>query len=73
MEFNSEELKQIILGVESRIVLYEKLYCNKIQIADGKGWSPVLESEISYISSKIMDLTILRMKLYNYKFNKKEG
>ena len=74
MEFNSEELKQIILGLESNIVLYEKLYCNKIQIADEKGWSQVLENEIAHISAKIAELTRLRMKLYNYKFNKnKEG
>ena len=73
MEFNLEELEQIILGVEQRIVYYEKLYCNKIQIADEKGWSPVLESGIAHNSAKIAELTRLRTKLYNYKFNKKEG
>lgn len=74
MEFNAEELKQLILGVEQRIALWEKAYCNKIQIADEKGWSQVLENEIAHISAKIAELTRLRMKLYNYKFNKnKEG
>lgn len=71
MEFNSEELKQIILGLESRIVLYEKLYCNKIQIAEEKGWNPALESSIEHISAKIAELTRLRGRLYEYKFNKK--
>lgn len=71
MEFTSEELKQIILGVEQRIVYYEKLYCSKIQIADEKGWSPVLEREIAHISAKIAELTRLRGRLYEYKFNKK--
>lgn len=71
MKFNSEELKHVILGVESRIVLYEKLYFQKVQIAEEKGWSTALKSEIAYISGKIADLTRLKMKLYNYKFNKK--
>ena len=53
MEFNSEELKQIILGVEQRIVYYEKLYCNKILIADEKGLNNVICSEIEHISAKI--------------------
>ena len=70
MEFTSEELKQIILGVEQRIVYYE-IYCSKIQIADEKGWSPVLEREIAHISAKIAELTRLRGRLYEYKFNKK--
>ena len=52
----------------------KKLYCNKIQIADEKGWCQVLESEISHISAKIAELTRLRGGLYEYKFNKnKEG
>ena len=71
MEFTSEELKQLILGVGQRIVYYEKLYCNKIQIADEKGWSPVLESECAHISAKIAELIRLRGRLYEYKFNKK--
>lgn len=71
MEFNSEELKQIILGVEQRIVYYEKLYCNKIQIADEKGWNNVICSELEHISAKIAELTRLRGRLYEYKFNKK--
>lgn len=71
MEFNMEELKQIILGLDQRIVLYEKLYCNKIKIAEEKGWKPVTHSEISHISAKIAELTKLRNKLYDYKFNKK--
>ena len=51
-----------------------KAYCNKIQISDVKGWSPVLESEIANISAKIAELTRLRGRLYEYKFNKnKEG
>lgn len=74
MEFNSEELKQLIIGLEQRIGLWEKAYCNKIQIADEKGWSTVLESEIEHISAKIAELTRLRGRLFEYKFNKnKEG
>lgn len=71
MEFNAEELKQLIIGIEQRIGLWEKAYCNKIQISDVKGWSPVLESEIANISAKIAELTRLRGRLYEYKFNKK--
>lgn len=71
MEFSSEELKQITLGVEQRIALYEKLYCNKIQTAEEKGWKPVIHSELEHISAKIAELTRLRKKLYDYKFNKK--
>lgn len=74
MEFNAEELKQLILGIEQRIGLWEKAYCNKLQIADKKGWSPVLNSECTRISDKIAELTRLRGRLYEYKFNKnKEG
>lgn len=74
MDFTLEELKQIILGIEQRIGLWEKAYCNKIQIADKKGWSPVLHSECARISAKIAELTRLRGRLYEYKFNKnKEG
>lgn len=74
MEFNAEELKQLIIGLEQRIGLWEKAYCNKIQIADDKGWSSVLESECEHISAKIAELTRLRGRLYEYKFNKnKEG
>lgn len=71
MEFNSEELKQLILGLEQRIGLLEKAYCNKIQIADEKGWNPAVESSIKHISDKIAELTRLRGRLYEYKFNKK--
>ena len=71
MEFTPEELKQLLIGVGSRIVFYEKLYCRKIQIADEKGWNPAVESSIKHISDKIAELTRLRGRLYEYKFNKK--
>lgn len=71
MEFNAEELKQLIIGVEHRIDLWEKEFCNKRQIADERGWSLARQREIANIAAKIAELTRLRGRLYEYKFNKK--
>lgn len=71
MEFNAEELKQLILGIEQRIGPWEKAYCNKIQIADEQGWSIARQREIAHIAGKIAELKRLRGRLYEYKFNKK--
>lgn len=74
MEFTSKELNQLILGIEGRIVWWDKIYCNKIQTADEKGWSPVLMSETEHVLAKIDELNTLCRKLYDYKFSKnKEG
>lgn len=66
-EFNAEELKQIILQVEERIALYEKIFCNKYQIAEEKGWKPGMQIEIAHIATKIAELRRLLRKLYDYK------
>lgn len=60
MEFTGEELKELIHGINHRIIWYEKVYDNKLQLAEEKGWSKEISDSLSYISVKISDLTRLR-------------
>lgn len=60
MEFTGEELKELIQGLNQRVMWYEKLYANRLQLAEEKGWSKEISYSLSYISAKISDLTRLR-------------
>lgn len=37
MEFTGEELKELIQGLNQRVMWYEKLYANRLQLAEEKG------------------------------------
>ena len=63
MEFTGEELEELIQGLIHRVVFYEKLYANRLQIAEEKGWSKDISYSLSYISVKISNLTRLRGEL----------